>query len=155
MRVQNKVAIKYTKICFPIRICGDSFVPLNLKTMNTELNLIYFDFQKLEVYRKSREFYLNCKRVLEEAKVERHVRDQLGRASYSVALNIAEGSAKKTNPDRRHFFTISRGSIFECAAILDILHQEDKIDQVVYSNLLILASEISKMLFVMARNLEA
>jgi four helix bundle protein len=92
---------------------------------------------------------------LEEAKLERYVRDQLGRASYSVALNIAEGSAKKTNPDRRNFFTIARGSIFECVAILDILHQEDKIDQVVYSNLLKLASEISKMLFVMARNLES
>jgi four helix bundle protein len=123
--------------------------------MNTELNFIYFDFQKLEVYRKAKDFYLHSKQILEEAKLERYVRDQLGRASYSVALNIAEGSAKKTNPDRRNFFTIARGSIFECAAILDILHQEGKIDQVVYSNLLKLASEISKMLFVMARNLES
>ena len=123
--------------------------------MNTELNLIYFDFQKLEVYRKSRDFYLNCKRVMEASDAERHVRDQLGRAAYSIALNIAEGSAKKTNADRRHFFTVARGSIFECAAILDILLQEGKIDKVVYSTLLNLASEISKMLFVMARNLDA
>jgi four helix bundle protein len=123
--------------------------------MNTELNLIFFDFQKLEVYRKSREFYLHCKRIVDTAKVERYVRDQLGRASYSVVLNIAEGSAKKTNADRRHFFTISRGSTFECAAILDILYQEGRIDEMVYSEALSIASEISKMLFVMARNLEA
>jgi four helix bundle protein len=149
------VAIKYTTICFAMRHSVDSFDPLNLKTMNTELNLIYFDFQKLEVYRKSRDFYLNCKRVLEESDVERHVRDQLGRAAYSIALNIAEGSAKKTNADRRHFFTVARGSTFECAAILDILLQEGKIEKVIYSTLLNLASEISKMLFVMARNLES
>jgi four helix bundle protein len=138
-----------------MRLRVDSFEVLKLKTMNTELNLIYFDFQKLEVYRKSKDFYLHSKKILEEANLERHVRDQLGRAAHSIALNIAEGSAKKTNPDRRHFFTIARGSTFECAAILDILHQEGKIDEVVYSNLLKLASEISKMLFVMARNLES
>ena len=122
--------------------------------MNQTENTIYFDFQKLEVYRKSRDFYLLCKKVLNDKTLERYVRDQLGRASYSIILNIAEGSAKKTNADRRHFFTVSRGSLFECVAIIDLLHQEGKVDNIEYSRKMDLASEISKMLFVMARNLE-
>ena len=122
--------------------------------MNQTENTIYFDFQKLEVYRKSRDFYLLCKKDLNDKTLERYVRDQLGRASYSIILNIAEGSAKKTNADRRHFFTVSRGSLFECVAIIDLLHQEGKVDNIEYSRKMDLASEISKMLFVMARNLE-
>ena len=122
--------------------------------MNQTENKTYFDFQKLEVYRKSQGFYLGCKALLSEKSLERYVRDQLGRASYSIILNIAEGSAKKTNADRRHFFTVSRGSLFECVAILDLLHQEAKIDEALYISQMDLASEISKMLFVMARNLE-
>jgi four helix bundle protein len=122
--------------------------------MNQTENTIYFDFQRLEVYRKSRDFYLLCKTLLTDKTLERYVRDQLGRASYSIILNIAEGSAKKTNADRRHFFTVSRGSLFECVAIIDLLHQEGKVDNIIYSKKMDLASEISKMLFVMARNLE-
>ena len=122
--------------------------------MNQTENKTYFDFQKLEVYRKSKDFYLGCKALTLEKSLERYVRDQLGRASYSIILNIAEGSAKKTNADRRNFFTVSRGSLFECVAIFDLLHQEGNIDDALYIKQMNLASEISKMLFVMARNLE-
>jgi hypothetical protein len=36
-----------------------------------------FDFQKLEVYKKSKIFYTDCKLVLSGKKVERYVVDQL------------------------------------------------------------------------------
>jgi four helix bundle protein len=49
------------------------------------------------------------------------LRDQLDRASVSVALNIAEGAGRRTARDKAHFFTIARGSATECAAILDLL----------------------------------
>jgi four helix bundle protein len=49
------------------------------------------------------------------------VRDQLDRASTSIALNLAQGNGKFTAPDRCRFFDISRGSALECAAALDIL----------------------------------
>ena len=81
--------------------------------------------------------------------------DQLGRASYSVVLNIAEGSAKQTKPDRKNFFTISRGSVFECAAILDILRKEEKINDQVYLGAIKLADEISRILFTMIKNLSS
>jgi four helix bundle protein len=121
--------------------------------MSSQITSVLFDFQKLEVYRKSRDFHLACKSMLRNFTVEKYVNDQLGRASYSVVLNIAEGSAKQTKPDRKNFFTISRGSIFECVAILDILRKEEKINENEYFNMIKLADEISRLLFVMIKNL--
>lgn len=51
----------------------------------------------------------------------RHARDQWLRASQSVPLNIAEGNGKSSQADRRRFFEIARGSVFECAALQDVL----------------------------------
>jgi len=53
--------------------------------------------------------------------VYRHARDQWLRASQSIPLNIAEGNGKTTEPDRRRYFEIARGSVLECAAIQDVL----------------------------------
>jgi four helix bundle protein len=123
--------------------------------MDTEVSPVLFDFQKLEVYRKSRDFHLKCKSIMKSISTERYVNDQLGRASYSVVLNIAEGSAKLTKPDRRNFFTISRASVFECVAILDILRTEEKLNEREYSISLKMADEISRILFAMIKNLSA
>jgi four helix bundle protein len=49
------------------------------------------------------------------------LRDQLERASASIALNLAEGCARRTKRDRHHFFTMAQGSAMECAAAIDIL----------------------------------
>jgi four helix bundle protein len=49
------------------------------------------------------------------------VRNQLDRASTSVALNIAEGNGKFTSPDRCRFFDNARGSALESSACLDVM----------------------------------
>ena len=121
--------------------------------MLTQINPRMFDFQKLEVYIKAREFHISCKAILSKTKYERYVKDQLSRASYSVVLNIAEGSAKQTKPDRKNFFTTSRGSVFECVAILDILYHENNISENDFIHSLKLADEISRILFTMIKNL--
>ena len=53
-----------------------------------------FDFQKLDVYKKAKLFHKQMKSFISETKLERYVKDQLGRASFSVILNIAEGSSR-------------------------------------------------------------
>ena len=113
-----------------------------------------FDFQKLEVYKKSKVFYTDCKLVLSGKQVERYVVDQLQRAAFSVILNIAEGSGKFSKPDRKNYFITARASIFECVATIDVLFDEHQINQSEFDKLMLQAEELSKMLFAMIKNLD-
>jgi four helix bundle protein len=61
--------------------------------------------------------------------VHRHARDQWLRASQSIPLNIAEGNGKTAEADRRRYFEIARGSVFECAAIQDVLFVSKALDE--------------------------
>ena len=69
-------------------------------------------------------------------------------------LNIAEGSSRFTKADRRNYFVISRGSVFECVAIFDFLQAEKLCKPENYDTFYRQSEEISKMLFAMIKNLE-
>jgi four helix bundle protein len=78
----------------------------------------YFDFERMDVYRVSRD-HLEL-----VAKLETHpkLRDQLDRASDSILLNIAEGMGKpKGSKDRAKFFRIALGSAKEAACAWEVL----------------------------------
>ena len=94
-----------------------------------------------------------CKGVILENKLDRYVNDQLGRASFSVPLNIAEGSGKFSKKDRRNFFIIARASAFECVAIIDILKDQGKVSDNEVKMIMMDAEELSKMLFAMIKKL--
>src|SRR4051812_21812449 len=51
-------------------------------------------------------------------KLPGHLRDQLLRASSSIALNLAEGRGKATLKDQVRFFSIAMGSARESQAVL-------------------------------------
>ena len=112
-----------------------------------------FEFQNLEVYKKAKSFYRESKSIISSCKLDSYVSNQLGRASFSICLNIAEGSAKFSKADRKNFFVTSRGSVFECVAILDVLHDESVISDERYNELLLEADELSRILFSMIKNL--
>ena len=112
-----------------------------------------FDFQKLEVYKKAKLFHSSCKKLIQENKFDNFVKDQLGRASFSIPLNIAEGSGKFSKADRRNYFTIARASVFECIAILDILCDEGELTRTEFENFATDADELSRILYAMIRNL--
>ncbi|MBL0342133.1 MAG: four helix bundle protein [Bacteroidetes bacterium] len=113
-----------------------------------------FDFQKLNVYTKSIQFHIDCKILMAGLKNEKHVADQLSRASQSIPLNIAEGSGKFSKPDRKNYFKTARASLFECISILEILDAEGKIEKQVCDKQIAIGDEISRMLFTMIRNLQ-
>ncbi len=66
-------------------------------------------------------FYQDCKAVPLAA----YSKDQLRRASFSIALNLAEGYGRTSMKDRTRFFTIALGSLRECQSIIELegLHQ--------------------------------
>ena len=49
-----------------------------------------------------------------------YLRNQVLRASSSVALNLSEGSSKPTARDQLKFYHIAFGSLRECQAVLDL-----------------------------------
>ncbi|MBI2257818.1 MAG: four helix bundle protein [Flavobacteriia bacterium] len=85
--------------------------------------------------------------------MDKYVIDQLGRASFSVPLNVAEGSGKFSKADRKNYFTTARASVFECVAILDILKDENKMSNSDFEKMLKVADELSRILYSMIKNL--
>jgi len=85
-----------------------------------------FDHEKLIAYQRAIEFVAWSSPLLEKLSSKLAVVDQLDRASTSIPLNIAEGNAKYTEPDRCRYFDTSRGSALECAACLDVLVAKGK-----------------------------
>jgi len=90
--------------------------------------LTMFDFEKLDIYKKAKAFNAKIRTCITSSNLDRTTKDQLRRASFSIVLNIAEGSGRFSKADRRNFFIIARSSIFECVAILDVLKDEDILD---------------------------
>lgn len=81
-----------------------------------------FDFENLEVYKTARIVNQEFLKLLKGGnEIPRPLKDQLLRAASSIMLNIAEGSGRFSRADKRNFYVIARGSVFECVAILDIL----------------------------------
>jgi four helix bundle protein len=93
----------------------------------SELQECWFDHERLEVYREAIAFVAWHSGVLEETMRAGDVKDQLDRASTSIALNIAEGNGKYSLKDRCRFFDTAHGSALECAAALDILVAKAKL----------------------------
>ena len=80
-----------------------------------------FEFQNLPVYNKAKDFHNQAKAVVAQKNLNSYEKNQLSRASFSVVLNIAEDSGRFSKKDRQNFFVITRSSVFECVAILDVL----------------------------------
>ncbi len=71
-----------------------------------------------------------------------------------MVINIAEGSGRFTNKDKRYFFIISRSSAYECVSIFDILLTEQIISQETYNKFYSKFESTSKMLFRLIKSLE-
>ncbi len=114
-----------------------------------------FPYENLEVYKKAFSANQIVYRFLKANKsIIGYAKDQLGRASMSIMLNISEGSGKFSNKDRRNFYVTARGSVFECASITTFFREEDEMSADVANGLLTSYEEMSRMLFTMIKNLE-
>lgn len=69
-------------------------------------------------------------------------------------LNIAEGSAKFSNKDRKNFFITARGSVFECSSLIKFLHGEGEVAEEFTKDLYYAFDEISRILYTMIKNLD-
>jgi four helix bundle protein len=113
-----------------------------------------FDFEKLEVYKKAKIFNSGLREFIKNTRLDSCTRDQLRRASFSIVLNLAEGSRRFTHPDRRNFDIVARSSVFECISILDVLRDESIIEEDIFRGFYNQAEELSRILFTMIKNLQ-
>ena len=81
--------------------------------------------KKFRTYNLAISFYDNSK----ELYLKEPLRNQFQRATLSIVLNLAEGSAKPTAKDRRRFYRVSLGSLREVQAILNIVNHKNLIKE--------------------------
>ncbi len=81
--------------------------------------------QKLDIYNFSKLFVLECYKLSKVLPAEEKfgMISQIRRAALSVHLNVAEGSSRKSELERKRYFEISRGSIIEIDAAIDIANE--------------------------------
>ena len=83
----------------------------------------HFNFEKLEVWKKSVDFADKVLELVEDIETDRkHYRlfEQIEAASTSISMNIAEGKGRYSKKEFVHFLYIARGSLFETVTLLII-----------------------------------
>ena len=93
-----------------------------------------------QAFQIAKEIYASCKLL----RLPNFLRDQLLRASSSVALNLAEGSGKRTEKEQERFYSIAPGSLREVEAVLELENVFDR-------ELLAKVDRLGAMLFSLSR----
>ncbi|MBI5153127.1 MAG: four helix bundle protein [Parcubacteria group bacterium] len=92
---------------------------------------MYFRFEKLEIWQEARKFssqiYLITKKF--PSNEQFGLTSQLRRAVVSIALNIAEGSDKKSDKDFTRFLKIAIGSLEEVVTALYISKDQEYLSE--------------------------
>lgn len=106
-----------------------------------------FKFEELRVYQDSLVFvdevYLICQKWPKDEMFG--LTNQFRRAAVSIVLNIAEGSSRGKK-DFRHFLDLSKGSCYECVAILRIANNRKYISHQEYEKLYASCLSLAKMI---------
>lgn len=115
-----------------------------------------YNFEKLNIWQESRAFIKEVYKVLAHfPESERYaLANQIKRAAISIALNIAEGSAKKSKKDFIRYLRISTGSIYELITALyiarDLKYLADSQFDVLYQH----SHKLSAMIYALIRKLD-
>ena len=111
-----------------------------------------FPFEDTEIYQKTLIFTQERREICK--KIHASDADQLRRAALSICNNIAEGYGRWHIKEKQQFYTIARGSAYECLPILTLLHKEGKITPDHMKKLRHDLAEITKMLSALIKGIE-
>ncbi|MEK7518289.1 MAG: four helix bundle protein [Patescibacteria group bacterium] len=106
-----------------------------------------FRFLDFVVYKEAKVFYKEIIFLVRRFPREYwELADQMRRSSLSVCLNVAEGSAKRTDKDFNRYIENALGSINEAVAGLDIALSESLVNKALFENYITKAETIAKQL---------
>ena len=112
-----------------------------------------FDFEKLDVYQAVKEQNIKVFTLLQTNHlVDEYIKEQWKKVSLESVLNLVEGTGRLNNNDKKQFLILSRSSIFEASAILEMLHGMMIIDDDTNHDLYEGYEKCSKMLLGMYRS---
>lgn len=115
-----------------------------------------FEFQTWPVYKQAvlvaKEAHKFCLAVPKKGSLS--LCDQFKRASQSIVLNIAEGSSRTGIKDKVNFARVSKGSVFECAAIVDLAYEFGLLDREKHAAFQDALANIGRMLSGIIRHFE-
>ena len=109
---------------------------------------LLFDFERLDVYRRAEDFSDEVTDNVEEIKnrIYGSIKDQLIRSSSSIFVNIAEGCSNFYRNDKKRYYRISRGSVFESVSLIRYLKRRGHITDDKFNEWYHECHEISKMI---------
>lgn len=94
-----------------------------------------FRFLQWHVYRESKKLLSLIIKIVK--KLPKEYRFELGsqiiRSTFSIVLNIAEGSGKTSDRELNRFLEIALGSVYETFAGLDVLKENSMVTEVEFS----------------------
>jgi four helix bundle protein len=102
----------------------------------------FFDFP---VYKDAVKFYISLLSILDQLS-DSVVKDQARRAGLSIILNIAEGSAVRSDKEFARYLEKSLGSASEIAACLDVMRKINLINSEIFQMMINRCELISKQL---------
>ena len=108
-----------------------------------------FAFEELKVYQKALDFAVRVIEIIHEIDAPRkHYRlmEQIEASSTSVASNVSEGKGRYSKKEFKQYLYISRGSLYETVARLQIFRRLNWIKEDPYKELYQVAEEINRML---------
>lgn len=115
-----------------------------------------FQFERLDVYQKALDWVEAVESLCESLKGKSSYSfiDQLSRAALSIPLNIAEGNGRWHKKEKRQFFWIARGSVFECVPIIQVLYRKRLISDQQHTDYYEQLDIIAKMLTNLVKSVE-
>ena len=89
-----------------------------------------FDFENLDVYKLALDFAKQVAKSTENTpRGHWSLVDQFRRASTSIALNIAEGAGRYAKGEKKQFYSIAKGSAYECVPLISLFSALSLIDE--------------------------
>jgi len=112
-----------------------------------------FDFEKLDVYNHLRTLNKEVLRfLLSSTNIDPYLKDQWKRATIGAAVNLAEGVGRISDADKKHYFTIARGSVFESVSLMQVVFDLNQISQTEFTAFYDQYETVSKMLLGLYRS---
>ncbi|MBK9105072.1 MAG: four helix bundle protein [Saprospiraceae bacterium] len=112
-----------------------------------------FDFEKLDVYNHLRALNKEVLKFLYAApEIDPFLKEQWKTATVNAAINLAEGVGRIVDAEKKQYFTVSRGAIFESVSLMHIVSDLNQISQADFTTFYDQYETVSKMLLGLYRS---